>query len=228
MDLEHTKLGKHCEHDNCNQRDFLPFSCDYCSKNLCLDHRYYSAHSCLGAQSKDMTSIDCPLCSISVKFPKSKNVDEVWQDHYLTSCKQSSEQKVVHRCFEASCQRVLGPSNLLTCGKCKQSVCLSHRVPEDHHCFGMRGAILSKLPPQQPAQQVKKTVTIASKSEVSSKPKPAITSSSAPIPAAVKSAPQPTLKPVAPSIPATVPVTQAVPSDSFAGRAREVRLSFDT
>ena len=227
MDLEHTKLGKHCEHDNCNQRDFLPFSCDYCSKNLCLDHRIYSAHACLGAQSKDMTSIDCPLCSISVKFPKSKNVDEVWQEHYLTSCKQSSEQKVVHRCFEASCQRVLGPSNLLTCGKCKQSVCLSHRVPEDHHCFGMRGAILSKLPPQQPMQQAKKSLTtLASKPEVS-KPKPGITSSSStyssvPIPATIKSAPQPTLEPVAPSISAPPPVAQVAPNDSFAGRAREV------
>ncbi len=148
MDLEHTNLGKHCEVPDCHQRDFLPFTCDVCSKKLCLNHRTYGAHSCHGNQTKDMTSIDCPLCGKSVKFAKSDDIDSIWNEHYKTVCTQSMRPKSVTKCHEESCQIILGPSNNFTCNKCKQQVCLTHRRAEDHHCMGMRGAILSKLPSQ--------------------------------------------------------------------------------
>jgi predicted nucleic acid binding AN1-type Zn finger protein len=145
MDLEHTKLGLHCDVKNCHQRDFLPFQCKTCDKNLCLEHRQYSAHDCNGADLKNMTSMDCPLCGASVKFTMADNPDMIWEKHYLTSCTQQQKTMIVHKCNEKSCQINLGPSNTFVCGKCKQNVCLSHRIPEDHHCEGMRGAILSKL-----------------------------------------------------------------------------------
>jgi predicted nucleic acid binding AN1-type Zn finger protein len=146
MDLEHTNLGKHCDVADCHQRDFLPFTCDYCSKSLCTNHRTYAAHNCEGNKMKDMTSIDCPLCGKSVKFAKADDVDALWNQHYKLNCNQSFPVKNKQSCYEASCQRQLGPSNSFTCTKCKQQVCLSHRSPEDHHCLGVRGAILSKLP----------------------------------------------------------------------------------
>nr|XP_046227034.1 AN1-type zinc finger protein 1 [Scatophagus argus] len=39
-------IGKHCQIDTCNQKDFLPFVCDCCSGVFCLEHRSREAHSC--------------------------------------------------------------------------------------------------------------------------------------------------------------------------------------
>jgi predicted nucleic acid binding AN1-type Zn finger protein len=147
MELEHTDLGSHCEVEECNQRDFLPFTCDVCNKKLCLAHRTYIAHNCVGAGAKDMTSIECPICLKTVKFARSDNVDAVWNDHYLNSCSGEPAKKQIEVCSKPSCTINLGPSNKYECKNCRQNVCMSHRRPEDHDCKGMRGAILSKLPP---------------------------------------------------------------------------------
>lgn len=136
MELEHTNLGQHCEVPDCNERDFLPFKCDVCSRNFCLLHRTYTDHSCSGANSKDMTSIDCPICSKSVKFSKAQSPDIVWDQHYTTSCVGTQSVKKPTKCYRQSCPNILGPTNTFNCPKCKQNVCLSHRVPEDHDCKG--------------------------------------------------------------------------------------------
>lgn len=39
-------IGKHCEIKTCNQKDFLPFTCDACSGVFCLEHRSRESHSC--------------------------------------------------------------------------------------------------------------------------------------------------------------------------------------
>ncbi|XP_061821763.1 AN1-type zinc finger protein 1 isoform X1 [Nerophis lumbriciformis] len=39
-------VGKHCQHESCHQKDFLPFVCDSCSGVYCLQHRSREAHSC--------------------------------------------------------------------------------------------------------------------------------------------------------------------------------------
>nr|XP_020442064.1 AN1-type zinc finger protein 1 [Monopterus albus] len=39
-------IGKHCQFDSCNLKDFLPFVCDSCSGVFCLEHRSREAHSC--------------------------------------------------------------------------------------------------------------------------------------------------------------------------------------
>ncbi|XP_071381766.1 AN1-type zinc finger protein 1 isoform X1 [Centroberyx affinis] len=39
-------IGQHCQTDSCNQRDFLPFVCDFCSGVFCLEHRSTESHSC--------------------------------------------------------------------------------------------------------------------------------------------------------------------------------------
>lgn len=141
-------MGCHCEVNDCNQRDFLPFTCDVCTKKFCLIHRTYAAHYCIGASMKDMTSMDCPICLKSIKFPKSDSADAVWNDHFLNSCSQeASTSKQIEKCYKRSCSMRLGPSNTIVCKSCRQKVCMSHRIPEEHDCQGMRGAILSRLPP---------------------------------------------------------------------------------
>ncbi|XP_037550272.1 AN1-type zinc finger protein 1 [Nematolebias whitei] len=39
-------IGKHCQVDSCNLKDFLPFVCDFCSGVYCLEHRSRDTHSC--------------------------------------------------------------------------------------------------------------------------------------------------------------------------------------
>lgn len=146
--MEFIDLGAHCQFEGCNQKDFLPFKCDTCSKSLCLLHRSYAAHECHGAKAKDMTSIDCPVCGKGVKFDKAQDPNIVWDHHYLHECTQKApvQQKVVVRCFKPGCNTVLGPSNKFTCNKCHMNVCLSHRIPEEHHCVGpIRKDFLEKV-----------------------------------------------------------------------------------
>lgn len=39
-------IGKHCQVESCNLKDFLPFVCEFCSGVYCLEHRSRDAHSC--------------------------------------------------------------------------------------------------------------------------------------------------------------------------------------
>lgn len=145
MELDHTKLGHNCDVPACNQRDFLPFTCDLCRRKLCLLHRSYTSHSCEGCNSKDMTSIDCPICMKSVKFSQSQSADVVWQDHYMNSCsREFSEAKAAKTCAKSTCTTILGLSNSFKCPKCGKEVCLSHRVPEEHNCAFSSGTQKAK------------------------------------------------------------------------------------
>ncbi|KAM9333795.1 AN1-type zinc finger protein 1 isoform 5-T5 [Pholidichthys leucotaenia] len=45
-------IGKHCQVDSCNLKDFLPFVCDSCGGVFCLEHRSRDAHSCSEASVK--------------------------------------------------------------------------------------------------------------------------------------------------------------------------------
>ncbi|RYH24765.1 hypothetical protein EON65_16320 [archaeon] len=134
MEFEH--VGRHCSLPTCGQKDFLPFQCDYCHGSFCLEHRQYGAHGCAGGDSKDMTSIDCPICSKTVKFDKSQDINLVWNEHYNTVCTQkpTSNTKLAAKCARGDCRNHLGPSNSWTCTKCLKPVCLTHRLPEDHQC----------------------------------------------------------------------------------------------
>jgi len=147
MEFEH--VGRLCQVDLCNQKDFLPFICDSCGMSLCLAHRSYTMHHCAGAKGKDMTSIDCPVCGKSVKFDKSQDPNVVWDDHYVNHCSQqqpSVQQKQIVRCFRPGCSTILGPSNTFTCTKCHQKVCMSHRMSEAHNCVGpVRKSFLDRV-----------------------------------------------------------------------------------
>ena len=140
MELDHTNLGHNCEFPDCNQRDFLPFTCDLCRRKLCLTHRSYNAHACEGSNSKDMTSIDCPICGKGVKFSLSQSADQIWEDHYNTKCsRQVAAPTSTKKCSKPTCQTVLGLSNSFRCLKCSKEVCLSHRSPEEHDCISLKG-----------------------------------------------------------------------------------------
>lgn len=44
--MEFSDIGAHCELEGCNQKDFLPFECEYCHKKFCLEHRLVAKHNC--------------------------------------------------------------------------------------------------------------------------------------------------------------------------------------
>jgi hypothetical protein len=135
MEFEH--VGKHCEFDGCHQKDFLPFKCPLCKRNLCLEHRRFSVHGCV---PPDATSMDCPICTKSIRMDRSDDPNEVWSLHYASSCTQqpAAPRPSVTRCSAPNCNIALGPSNSFSCGKCFSKVCLGHRMPEDHNCDKVR------------------------------------------------------------------------------------------
>jgi predicted nucleic acid binding AN1-type Zn finger protein len=134
--MEFENVGRHCALPNCNQKDFLPFNCDFCTGTFCLEHRTYAAHGCSGQSARDFTSLDCPICSKAVKFTRNQNADEVWEVHYQTDCTRQhiAEVPKVATCSATNCRVVLGASNSFKCPKCSSSVCISHRLPEEHNC----------------------------------------------------------------------------------------------
>ena len=137
--------GANCEVSGCFQRDFLPFKCDLCQKIVCLAHKTYAAHSCEAALSKDMTSLDCPVCRMTIKFSKAEDPDAVWHRHYAVSggCKPPKSIVAPKKC--PCCITTLGPSNTWKCPKCAVEVCLTHRLPEDHQCKAINGN--NRIPP---------------------------------------------------------------------------------
>lgn len=45
--------GKKCDYPTCGLHDFLPFECEYCHGNYCLEHRSRFIHSCSIIEQKD-------------------------------------------------------------------------------------------------------------------------------------------------------------------------------
>ena len=176
MDLEHQGAlnhSSHCEATTCHQRDFLPFTCDLCTKQYCLAHKGYLAHACTGGglDHKDKYSVACPVCLKSVIFFKSESADVAWEQHYITECSHKQPENAsggVQRC--AACASKLGVSNAFTCPTCKVIVCLSCRGPELHKCVGgvaraakdHRQAFLDRVQRQQPQGKERKTAGASS------------------------------------------------------------------
>lgn len=133
MDLEHHDLGEHCSMPGCNQKDFLPFTCDVCSRKLCLQHRSYLNHQCSGVGSKNITSIACPICEKTIKFNKTENIDMLWENHYLNECTKKAAKPIDPKTCPM-CNIKMGLTNLFHCKLCNTDLCLSHRSPDDHNC----------------------------------------------------------------------------------------------
>ena len=169
--MEFENLGVHCEVSSCNQRDFLPFKCDVCKRTLCLDHRSYNSHDCTGASVKDMTSLDCPICGLSIKLTKADDPNAIWENHFALKCSQRSQNNVTGlspgTCFVSDCRKLLGPSDTFSCQKCHKKYCSSHRIPEEHSCRDARGLVplARQVPPKSNNKPVNKPVTAASSSK---------------------------------------------------------------
>ena len=60
-----------CQHscfDQCQQLDFLPFTCQGCRLTFCAEHRTCAAHNCTKPIVDDSSAvIVCPLCAKAIK-----------------------------------------------------------------------------------------------------------------------------------------------------------------
>jgi hypothetical protein len=74
------------------------------------------------------------MCGKSIKFTKAQDPNVIWEEHYLNGCTQTAQRKQTKKCGKSGCTTTLGPTNTFTCSKCRQEVCIAHRLPEDHNC----------------------------------------------------------------------------------------------
>eukprot|EP01039_Chlorochromonas_danica_P001734 gene1734-1894_t len=227
MEFEH--VGLHCALPSCGQKDFLPFQCNGCHKAFCLEHRSYQAHSCQNpTASKDKTSIDCPVCGKSVIFDKGQDVDQIWTEHFHTVCSQQpAPKKAIERCARSGCVNHLGPSNTFTCTKCRQKVCLSHRIPEDHNCSAVaaqsgsnnaNNKLRNNFLDRFEAQAKVNTSTVKAKTAVKTSGSVSSTNTKVDENNTLRGSAQRRMKPASqttPATPASVPQSQVVTNDDL-------------
>jgi uncharacterized C2H2 Zn-finger protein/predicted nucleic acid binding AN1-type Zn finger protein len=139
-------VGSHCAKSDCQQVDFLPFTCDCCASVFCLEHRSYDAHACPNAGSRDRRVVQCPLCKQMIRWTPEQDVNVVWEQHvYSGQCvpnpqlvgkngELKTEKKKKPRCSAERCREILLASNQFHCNKCGLDVCLKHRFESDHDC----------------------------------------------------------------------------------------------
>jgi len=147
--MEFGNVGKHCAMPSCKQLDFLPFKCDACGKEFCLEHRTYEAHTC--PIYRDPNVVDtCEVCELRINHG---------EKHICPG-----KKKKTNRCNKQGCKKVeLIP---IFCSKCKKQFCIQHRNELDHECKGQTKPV--KKPPRPVSQPPKPNP----QNNANSKPKP--------------------------------------------------------
>ncbi|XP_068223907.1 AN1-type zinc finger protein 2A-like [Palaemon carinicauda] len=133
MELPH--LGKHCAEPTCFQLDFLPFTCNLCKKEFCVDHHTYTAHNCAESYRADVQVPICPLCDQPVPSKRGQPPDLAVNDHLENNCKNKAKTKIyTNKCSAPKCK---GKEMVkVTCDSCGLDFCLRHRHTLDHNCKG--------------------------------------------------------------------------------------------
>jgi hypothetical protein len=83
--MEFPELVHACSHRGCSEKnDFLPFTCDGCSKKFCLEHHRHEAHGCHGIHICHLrwASVVITTLLTYVYFPSAKPRD----DKYVPVC----------------------------------------------------------------------------------------------------------------------------------------------
>ncbi|KAK0266285.1 hypothetical protein LTS09_000236 [Friedmanniomyces endolithicus] len=115
-------IGSHCQMPFCRQLDFLPFRCESCKGNFCLDHRTESSHTCPKAGEWARRRTQQATTSSAYTPPSRPNI--------LTHDQQ---------CASPTCKTLI-TTPLVTgvhCDKCRREYCLKHRFAYDHDCANL-------------------------------------------------------------------------------------------
>ena len=139
-------VGKHCSVTGCKRQDFLPFSCDCCGQNFCLEHRTYESHQCASGCKKQLgrVAMTCPLCNEIVAAKPNQSNDEAMALHVQHGCVKGDQGKEVqlgrkakrkkNRCEHKGCKIKLHGYDSFDCSSCGRHFCVSHRMKIDHKC----------------------------------------------------------------------------------------------
>ncbi|KAL1303908.1 hypothetical protein AAFC00_000362 [Neodothiora populina] len=113
-------IGSHCQMAFCRQLDFLPFKCESCKGQFCLDHRSETAHSCSNAGAWARARAEKARAPSGSSTPSSK-------PNVLTHEQQ---------CSDPACKTLINTPLVIGihCQQCNRSYCLKHRLREDHAC----------------------------------------------------------------------------------------------
>jgi len=139
--------GRHCQHPQCGQFDYMPTLCGCCGKFYCHEHAEFASHGCkrevlLG----DKRATTCPCCSqaIHVNIEAGESVDTAVNRHIESGCKSGLAEKIkkqrdaMNRCSYGKGKGRCKDCGLVRfdCGDCGKKFCLKHRHAADHKCTG--------------------------------------------------------------------------------------------
>ena len=137
--------GKKCMLYYCSQRDLLPYDCTKCRGLYCHDH--IDNHECSLKQQDDNLGFPCPVCQKKVTYSGMQDPNEAFEAHAVSGeCGNQPEKKpwksgdpIGAEILPAKkkcpvCYDKLTPINKFTCNRCRQDVCMKHRLPESHKC----------------------------------------------------------------------------------------------
>ncbi|KAL6894522.1 hypothetical protein ACP4OV_008620 [Aristida adscensionis] len=132
-------LGAHCDRDDCNQLDFLPFECHGCGNFFCVEHRSYRGHGCAKAADNGRTVVLCGACGDAIERKAGQDEEGILTaDAASGRCDPARKHKP--RCPVRRCKHTLTFSNSTACKGCGVKVCLMHRFPADHACAAAAAA----------------------------------------------------------------------------------------
>jgi len=149
--MEFSGIGKHCTLPQCNKRDFLPFSCDFCNCTYCNDHWTRDKHNCIQGDPTETTNVmpSCPVCNRFVFVPAGQSADQRVNLHINSQCKlyllETTEAAVRQRqherlrCDHAGCKNK-NNYETVRCKHCHQQYCLTHRTIDAHDCANKQAA----------------------------------------------------------------------------------------
>lgn len=133
------EYGTHCNFADCNALDFLPIKCDACSNLYCENHMQYERHRCEGAHRKNVQVPVCPLCNVPVPVAPGESPDVRVGRHIDNDCRSDpalAKRSRVNRCVARNCKK--RDLTSIKCPDCQLTVCIKHRLPEDHDCVRLR------------------------------------------------------------------------------------------
>nr|ADD38857.1 AN1-type zinc finger protein 2B [Lepeophtheirus salmonis] len=160
--MEFSELGAHCGEKSCRQLDFLPMKCDACSKLFCSDHLFYESHTCPQSYTKDVQVPVCPLCNNPVPTPRGSSPDSQVLAHMESdSCGAKKKKTHPGACSVRKCKNK--EPIPFRCESCRQTVCLTHRHPQDHICGSANSTTNSgsKAPRSQTQAQIEQDHLLA-------------------------------------------------------------------
>ncbi|KAJ2700171.1 hypothetical protein H4R19_005490 [Coemansia spiralis] len=137
--MEFPELGVQCHRSDCNELDFLPFRCDYCTHKFCEAHWKVDGHQCPRRDRVvDRRVPNCPICQQIVSLGPNEDPDTAVDRHIRTSCgrrRQDAQKPAAKRptgCVFRKCAEK--PLVIDTCPQCAQRFCIKHLHADVHDC----------------------------------------------------------------------------------------------